>query len=697
MRVLQAPVAAANGRRHVCCSSGRAAFSAVAQLQPPDPRKTPRVSPRGKYGLGPRGDEARPAREPAPPVVRPAPPTPQQFYLAVAQGQLPAGGGGGAAPGAGRRPRLFSADAGGHAAAAAGPGAEAPPPPPRGTPALRRKVCPGFTRARQWTTLRDRPLRRWLFALDGVTAVVAARRLAALQPPPPPAAAAARPRARGADGVIAAAAAAAAEKEAATGVVRPEAEGWPGALVAAPAPAAAAQQWAAADAAAAARGFQGALEERAAFELVVAALCAALAPRLCGFGARGLVGVARRVGALGVRHEGFWQAWCGRASELMAQRRLPAPLLGPALEAMAALEYAPPPGWLQEAHAYTRPRLAQAAPQRLARLAAALGAARPPPGDEWWAAAAAAAAGWEGRGDGAHAGGGGSSGSDGDPDAAAAATTKAAAASRLLLGAAAAAAQLGGAPGPGLRAAADCALSAATSPEPAGALRPGAAATAAAACAAAAPLPLAPEERGAWAAAWGASVDALRRDGWRLSEAGLAVLCDALADGCSGDQAQQGAAQGAPAAAGAAPEGAPWPLPDGWLAGFEAATLPRLPALPPWLLLLLLRAFAARGHAAGARWLGAALLLLRPWGARLAPAQLTGLAEDLGAVLRAGAAASSGGGGAQLPSGCLAALADAAAARAAATPRGGGGGDLEEARMLLEASRALRELAGPRA
>ena len=57
---------------------------APARPKPADPRKTPRVSPRGKYGLGQK--PARPAREPAPPVVRPPQPTLQQVRVACSRG-----------------------------------------------------------------------------------------------------------------------------------------------------------------------------------------------------------------------------------------------------------------------------------------------------------------------------------------------------------------------------------------------------------------------------------------------------------------------------------------------------------------------------------------------------------------------------------------------------------------------------------
>lgn len=49
-----------------------------ARPRPLDPRKTPRIGPRQKYGLGKKADLIRPAKEPAPPVVRPVPLTPQQ-------------------------------------------------------------------------------------------------------------------------------------------------------------------------------------------------------------------------------------------------------------------------------------------------------------------------------------------------------------------------------------------------------------------------------------------------------------------------------------------------------------------------------------------------------------------------------------------------------------------------------------------
>jgi hypothetical protein len=176
----------------------------------------------------------------------------------------------------------------------------------RGTPALRRKVCSGFTHARRWTTLYRKSLRKWLPCLDAFTAVVAARRMVALQPPPLRAGLERAPVRRAGDVI---AQAAAAEAASAAG----NSSGGNGHMRAA----AAARQWTVADDAAVALGFLDAEDERAAFDLAVAALCASLAPRLAGFGAQGLAGLARRVGDLGVLHEGFWQVG-GRAARLEA-------------------------------------------------------------------------------------------------------------------------------------------------------------------------------------------------------------------------------------------------------------------------------------------------------------------------------------------------------------------------------------------
>jgi hypothetical protein len=339
---------------------------------------------------------------------------------------------------------------------------------------------------------------------------------------------------------------------------------------------------------------------------------------------------------------------------------------------------------------------------------------------------AAAVAGGQGgqargqRGRGAPGAAGGSIATSGEGFGAEPPSQLALAAARLLLGVALACGQSGGAPQRGCAAAVAWSRGALISCAAAGALPPAAAARGAAACAAMRGVPLAAEERRAWLAVWRACLEGLRANQWQMSDQSFGLLCDALVASArdpgssSSSGSSSGSSTGSSGGGGSRQQGdsagaEPWPLPDGWLAAFEAATLARLPTLQPWALLRLLAALAARRHAAGERWLGALLLVLQPWGGRLGAKQLAGLAADLAEVvvahqdasINSGRGGGAPGGAPRLPSVCLSALAEQAAARAAAAAAAAGaaGGrglafaaDACEVGELLEAAAALRGL-----
>jgi hypothetical protein len=679
-----------------------------------------------------------------------------QFYLAVAQGRSPppprqqlqdaatdaassstsSTSSSSAAPTAFRR-RLFdppspASTSSSSAAAAvisesreAGQQQQLQLPPLSGTPALRHKVSPGFTKALHWTNIRARAMRRWLMLLDDATAVVAVRRLVALQPPRAAAAAAAGSpleSVRSAEEVVAAmgdflaagggggaetsAAAAAASFNSSSSSVSSSGRS--------------------ADAAAVAGGFVNAAHERAAFDLMVAAFCSVMAARVAGFGPRGLLGVGRRLELLGVRHDGFWQvwgvgfsqvlvpalrclrqvhqqpiglrfsisyitkphtqAWCDRAAALMERGALPLPSLAAALHSMQRLGFEPSEAWARQLLAGTQPGLPRLSLAQLGRLAEPAGKLRPAPGSAWWEAAlraasarAAAAAAAAAIASDAAAASGDQRSDRGEQAPLSSALVldgpAALGAGRLLLGACWSSSNAAAGDQGQQRAAASvvewcCKVLESTAA--AGRLTPAAAVHAAAACGVAMSQPAPQPSDAPLRPLWRSALEQLRADGWRLSEEGLGQLCAALTAAAGSSRSSSSSGSGS----------STFPLPEGWLSDFEAATLPQLPSLPPWLLLALVRSFAAQRHQLSERWLGACLLVLQPWVGQLSSRQLAQLADDLTGII-------SGGPAVALPTVCLAALTSAVAAAVAVD--GGRDGDGEAARVAAGRFAALQE------
>jgi len=561
--------------------------------------------------------------------------------------------------------------------------------------------------------------------LDDQTAVVAVRRLVQLQPPRLGAGVERAP-VRSAEEVVAAAAgggssteqtppttaaAAAAAGTAGTAELGSVSNSYPTAPTLA-------------DDAAVARGFSNAAHERAAFDLMVAALCTVISRRLGGFRVKGLMGFGRRLGQLGVRHDGFWQvgceamggcsaccsgvlgevwsrgvwsggnvevedslhcvyaiiqhhdhpstpktqAWCHRTSNLMKTQGLPLAILAPSLQSMLALQCTPPTPWVQQLHSYSLPRLRQLRVPQLGRLVVLVGGLAPAPADEWWVGVEEAVQQREeavvdaGRSMAAATAKIEAEAEEGEAAGkGAAADAPAVGVARVLRGACLAAGQQQTPPGAGQQAVLGWCRTTLLSIAAGGQLTPAAAVLVVAALSATrAVQPDSGQQAGAAAVAL-----------FKQQESDWVALWMHCLEQLRADEWQLPEpllGQLCDALAQQQDNSSPqvWQqFPEGWMDAFEQTTLQQLPSFPPWLLLALLHAFALRQHAPSARWLGACLLLLQPFAGRLSARQLMQIAGDLACIAEGGEAASGGSSGVvapSLPASCLEALSAAAAA-----------------------------------